>query len=69
MHPRWPFPALALEAGQEVSHVSDGISSLLGVAFSQQPSFPILDPGSFWATDISPRAQDGANGTPAPRQG
>lgn len=53
MHPRWPFPALATEAGQ-VSCVSDGTSFLLGVAcLFQQPSFIILVPGSSWAIDIS----------------
>lgn len=76
MHPRWPFPALATEAGQEVLCVSDGTSFLLGVAcLSQQPSFIILDPGSSWAIDIShvamtepvvPRIPEEWNRTPSP---
>lgn len=54
MYPRWPFPALATEAGQEVLCVSDGTSFLLGVAcLSKQPSFIILDPGGSWAISIS----------------
>lgn len=46
VHPRWPFPALTTEAEWEVSCLSDGTSSLLGVAvLSQQPSFTVLGPG------------------------
>lgn len=50
VHPRWPFPALTTEAGWEVSCLSDGTSSLFGVAvLSQQPSFTVLGPGRSWA--------------------
>lgn len=61
MHPRWPFPALTTEAEWEVSCLSDGTSSLLGVAvLSQQPSFTVLGPG----LRCQPHAQDRARGSP-----